>query len=144
MTPQTFWTKVIRGEGCWLWTGATAGRPGEEYGRCRWTGGVARPAHRIAYELAGGTIPEGLALDHLCRNRLCVRPDHLEPVSYRENMLRGESPAAIAHRAGRCRRGHPAEDIYYGSAKGTRYCRGCERLHYERRVAAGRSGSWRR
>lgn len=85
--PDRFWSKVNKTETCWLWTGAL-GRNG--YGQFFWDG-QARAAHRLAYEDLVGPIPKGLQLDHLCRVRHCVNPAHLEPVTARENMLRGES-----------------------------------------------------
>ena len=88
-----------------------------------------RLAHRVAYEEEVGPIPEGLVLDHLCRNRLCTEPSHLEPVTQRENVLRGEHLNVQAHRAGTCRRGHPAENLYRrrsGPRAGeVAYCRAC-------------------
>src|SRR6266496_2265386 len=87
-----FWAKVDRSGGsraCWLWTGKT-GRDG--YGRIGLGGRgalVRVRAHRFAYELLIGPIPDGLQIDHLCRVRHCVNPAHLEPVTQRENILRG-------------------------------------------------------
>src|SRR5213593_4533327 len=79
-----FWAKVNKAEGsCWRWTGSQR-RGG--YGRVR-IGGRDFVAHRVAYELTIGPIPDGLQLDHLCRNRLCVRPAHLEPVTGQVNTL---------------------------------------------------------
>jgi hypothetical protein len=88
--PERFWLKVDRqdqGE-CWRWTGAVAGG----YGRF-WIGpGRARgrpvQAHRFAYELLVGPIPDGLTIDHLCLNKLCVNPAHMEPVTGAENSRR--------------------------------------------------------
>ena len=80
--------KVIFDDGCWEWAGAHTG-PG--YGKIR-EGGVGSPllgAPRVIYEICKGPIPGGLQLDHLCRNRGCVRPDHLEPVTQSENISRG-------------------------------------------------------
>jgi hypothetical protein len=74
-TSERFWAKVYRGDDCWEWLAAksTAG-----YGRFKVAGGLVQ-AHRFAYEDIVGPIPDGLQLDHLCRNRACVNPDHLEP-----------------------------------------------------------------
>jgi len=79
--------------GCWGWTGAKT-KAENGYGQFRGGEGQGRRrkrvvAHRFAYELAVGPVPHGLVLDHVCRNRLCVNPDHLEPVTMRENTARG-------------------------------------------------------
>jgi len=86
---ERFDTKVRKTEGCWYWTGAI-GTGG--YGRIG-TGEGKRleQAHRVAYELYVGPIPEGLHIDHLCRTRSCVRPDHLEPVPQAENNRRANA-----------------------------------------------------
>src|SRR5262245_2571494 len=81
-----FWAQVVvTQDGCWLWTGGTTSAG---YGRFEYGDGK-QPAHRIAYEALVGPIPDGLELDNVCRNPRCVRPDHLEPVTHLENMLRG-------------------------------------------------------
>jgi hypothetical protein len=72
--------------GCWLWNGAKRGG----YGRIRTPDGL-REAHRVSYEVHKGQIAEGLCIDHLCRNRACINPDHLEPVTMQENIRRGET-----------------------------------------------------
>jgi hypothetical protein len=91
-----FMAKVNKDDpsGCWLWTAQI--HP-EGYGRTT----IARRklyAHRVSYQLFVGPIPDGLEIDHLCRNRACVNPAHLEAVTHRENILRGNGPCAIKHR----------------------------------------------
>lgn len=101
---ERFWAKVARGceEECWDWKAAVT-KGG--YGTV-WIGGSVMRAPRISYYLAYGTIDENKAIDHLCRNRRCVNPAHLELVSHRENVLRGNSPLALKARQTHCKRGH--------------------------------------
>lgn len=106
-----FWEKVDTSGGddaCWLWTASLDGRGYGQFGVKRETDGkyIPRRAHRIAYELLGGTIPDGLDLDHLCRVRACVNPAHLEPVTRQENLLRGQTLAAENAVKTHCPRGH--------------------------------------
>src|SRR5688572_6777121 len=85
---ERFWAKVQRGdqESCWPWLGA---KNPDGYGQFVWRGRKSTLVHRIAYEELRGPIPEGLTLDHLCRNRGCANPWHCETVTHRENVLRG-------------------------------------------------------
>lgn len=85
--PDRFWAKVVKTSSCWVWVGSGGGRIGE-YGVFRMDSGPVR-AHRYAYELLVGPIPDGMTLDHLCRVTRCVNPSHLEPVTLEENVRRG-------------------------------------------------------
>lgn len=98
MNPQLerFWEKVQKTDMCWLWT-ASKNRDG--YGQFRFGNTMVR-AHKLFWEQNNGQIPEGMELDHLCRNRACIRLDHLEPVTHQENMARLSS--GVTH----CKRGH--------------------------------------
>ena len=94
----------IRFQDCWIWLGAMSSTP-TDYGQVQWRGKHA-PAHRVVYEILVGPIPDGLTLDHLCRNHSCVNPKHLEPVTMRENTLRGVGPTAVNARKTHCHNGH--------------------------------------
>ncbi len=110
--------------GCWLWTAALS-RLG--YGRVGWDR-KARPAHRVIYELLRGTIAAGLELDHLCRIRRCVNPDHLEPVAHAENVRRADNGHWHRQKT-HCPQGHPYEgDNLRFSPTGFRYCLMCKRI----------------
>ncbi len=122
-----FWSKVGIGapDECWLWTGSTASKG---YGLF-WHKGRSVRVHRLAYELMVGPIPEGLTLDHLCRVRHCVNPKHLEPVTGKINILRGEGAPAYNARKTHCLRGHPFNEtnIYRPPARPkTRECFECK------------------
>ena len=126
---RRFLDKIAVGDDCWEWTGARSGG----YGRFSFGGRIAY-AHRIAYEIWVGPIPEGLQIDHLCRNRACVRPDHLEPVTHKENILRGVGLTAKHAVKTHCPHGH----LYDGrDNRGKRICRRCradaKRRHQERK-----------
>jgi hypothetical protein len=103
---ERFWEKVDASGDCWLFTGT---KDNHGYGNIDRGGrglGNAK-AHRVAYELLVGPIPEGKELDHLCRVHACVNPDHLEPVTHLVNVRRGQSPRIRTARSGFCKRGHP-------------------------------------
>ena len=121
-TERNFWSKVHKTDTCWLWSG---GRNALGYGQWRPKRGEQALAHRVAYEALVGPIPTGLVSDHLCRNPPCVRPDHLEMVPQRINVLRGNSPAARHRLVTHCPQGHEytPENTYPNRTK--RSCRTC-------------------
>lgn len=82
-------------------------------------------AHRISYERWVGPLEKGKQIDHLCRNRACWNPDHLELVTAKENLARGMSPGAKATRSNMCKHGHSLEDAYINKKTGYRSCRVC-------------------
>lgn len=127
--PERFWPKVRKTDTCWLWT-AALNQNG--YGRFLVAPNppVMSQAHRFAYELLRGPIPDGLSLDHLCRVRNCVNPDHLEPVTQRTNVLRGINQAARQAKQTRCIRDHPLPPYRAGRK---RVCPECQRMHAKRR-----------
>jgi hypothetical protein len=86
-------------------------------------------AHRLSYEHHVGPIPDGMVLDHLCRNKACIRPSHLDPVPQRTNIHRGASPTARNATATECIHGHPfdAENTYWRPDGKGRLCRACGR-----------------
>jgi hypothetical protein len=132
--PERFWAKVVVADtGCWLWT---AGKFRKGYGCFRVGGRTGKTwgAHAYAYAMLVGPVPDGLVLDHLCRTRLCVNPDHLEPVTHRVNILRGDGPPARNARRVGCMRGHP-----YSHHNGRQWvCLICNRMRHARRQQARR------
>lgn len=106
---------------CWEWTRYREGG----YGRLKRHGRHVL-AHRFFYETCFGPVPAGLDLDHLCRNRWCVNPDHLEPVTRRENVLRGAGLAAMGARKTHCDRGHELPAL----TRARRICAECRRMRY--------------
>jgi endogenous inhibitor of DNA gyrase (YacG/DUF329 family) len=122
---ERFWKYVQKTESCWNWTG---GKYSTGYGSfslgSEFEGST--PAHRFSYELFRGKIPVGMTIDHLCRNRTRVNPDHLEVVSTAENVLRGEGITANNKRKTHCKRGHPfSKKNTYLIGGGGRMCRAC-------------------
>lgn len=119
-----FWARSARGgkSECWRWTL----KLDRGYGRCSIRGHTFR-AHRVAFILERGEIPGDLVLDHLCRNRACVNPWHLEPVDIKTNVMRGVNHVAIQAKQTTCKRGHPLSGTNLRiSPRGFRVCRSCE------------------
>jgi hypothetical protein len=111
---------------CWVWQRFVKG---DGYGQ-KYNARLRRSdrAHRVYYEQHVGLIPEGLVIDHLCCNRRCVNPAHLEPVTQRENVLRSDGPAAQHARKTACHLGHPLSgDNIRIDPRGRRVCLTCER-----------------
>jgi hypothetical protein len=114
------------GDGCWLWFGAT-----QQQGYGLWTFyPPAHPkkklqvAHRVMWELVRGPIPAGLELDHLCRQKSCVNPDHLEPVTHAVNLQRCKT---------HCKNGHDLNVTGKKTSEGKRYCVPCRRVRWRDR-----------
>jgi hypothetical protein len=134
-----FWPLVLMVESCWEWVGH---RNRQGYGKF-WAYRKCREAHRWSYEHFVGPIPRGLTLDHLCRNPGCVNPSHLEPVTAKENSLRGHNPFADNARKTHCVHGHKLSGKNLKtppSRAGIRLCRKCcnamaMRRYYKRQAA---------
>lgn len=128
----------ITDEGCWEWS---AGRSKDGYGLVWWEGKM-HLVHRILYEGLVGPIPDGLELDHLCRNHACANPDHLQPVTHQVNCARGEVGLSTGRRnraKTHCPKGHEyiGENLYINPA-GQRQCRTCMRERDRRRYHKSR------
>lgn len=125
-----FWQKVEKTEGCWLWRGSVIS---SGYGNFSWSLNGTRRwmlAHRAVIELTTSTaVPPDLAVDHLCRVRTCVNPEHLEVVSHGENARRAIQWRRGVTRAETCKRGHPwREGDYSTDRDGWRTCLICRRM----------------
>lgn len=141
-TQRRFWAKVDSAGDCWLWMGAVQS---SGYGSVG-SGGRTYLAHRVAYTMVNGPIPDGLTINHLCGVKRCVRPEHLEAVTLAENNAHARAtgltpyPVQAAANAAKthCPAGHPyAGANLYVDIRGDRYCRICKR-ECDRRSAARR------
>lgn len=135
-----FWVKVDkRGpDECWTWL---AGKDGGGYGAFAITRSEQEKAHRFAYELMVGPITDGLHIDHLCRNRACVNPRHLEPVPLVVNVMRGMSVPAMNARVRQCAEGHQFSVVKSGKHAGRRYCAICGNARRQARRKAAKEAS---
>lgn len=115
--------RVDKSGDCWNWTGATIGKRKDRPGYGQFHFRNERLAHRVSYIIYVGDIPKGLTIDHGCRNTLCVRPEHLEAVTMRVNLLRGNSMSAIHARKTACPRGHKYSGV---NNRGQRVCKTCK------------------
>lgn len=123
---ERLWSKIDASGSCWEWLAYRE----NGYGKFR-LNGKSCMAHRVVWETLVGPIPAGLQVDHLCRNRGCVNPDHLELVTQQENILRGQSACAWNARKNVCKRGHPLTDAnLYVYPSGGRACRACDNWHH--------------
>lgn len=134
---KRFWPKIrVTPFGCWAWT---ASQNCDGYGSF-WCEGKLKLAHRAAYEHFVGPIPDGLQTDHLCRNRACANPVHLEVVTSRVNTLRGIGVAAKNAGKGHCKWGHEFTNAnthaFRGDRRPGRKCRTCDRLSARKRYHA--------
>lgn len=129
MLPERLEEKITKTNGCWLWNAATNSKG---YG-VSWDGSRTVYAHRYVYELLKSEIPEGLHIDHLCRVVNCVNPDHLEPVTCKENVRRGD--VSLRHLSKtHCPKGHPYSGNNLITEKnGWRKCRVCVNAGKRRR-----------
>ena len=134
------WAAKVRlpdtSEGCWIWTAA---RQKGGYGSIGSGLGSTILAHRYAYQLFVGDVPDGMELDHLCRNTACVNPNHLEAVPHRVNMLRGLTVAAAHAAKTCCPRGHAYDEANTRVYRGQRHCRACHREKQAERRARERA-----
>lgn len=124
--------------GCWEWTGTKD----RGYGYVAHNGKTTQ-AHRAVYEELVGPIPSGLQIDHLCRNRSCVNPKHLELVTQRVNILRGEGLTAQNARKTHCAKGHEfsTANTYHRKSNGVRECAACRRTWHKRAALKANGGA---
>ena len=140
---QKFWSKVDRLDealpgGCWLWKAGKSNGYGNfkticSKGHCPDNKTYWRlhriDAHRFSYQLANGEIPKGLVVDHICRNKACVNPSHLEAVTNIVNVMRGNGRAACHARKTHCHRGHPLDQARIAKRADGHVSRNCSICH---------------
>ncbi len=129
--PDRFWSKCMPepNSGCWLWIAGFVADTG--YGKF-WIDGKTERAHRVSYRALTGAIPTDRIIDHVCRERSCVNPDHLDIVTHYENQHRSPlTPAGRTH----CPGGHPYTGDNLGFCNGERVCKACSRAKTARHRA---------
>ena len=126
--------KIDRDTDCWKWKGAFHVNGYCQAGSVGGRGTKSVYAHRVMYEVFFGPIPEGLQVDHLCQNKGCINPLHLEAVTPRENTLRGPGPSAINARKKECKRGHPfkGDNLLIVEKWNRRVCKICQAIRTKR------------
>lgn len=139
-TAFRFWPKVRKTKHCWIWIGCVL-KGGYGVFEVR---GRSLCAHRVSFLLSGKRLSKKLTLDHLCRNRRCVNPDHLEAVSMRVNALRGFGAPAVNARKTHCVRGHELAGTNLYPYEGVRLCKRCQNIRtraYRRRLSEKRKSN---
>lgn len=128
---QSFWKKVDKTDDCWVWTGS---QKSNGYGEVH-VGSRKLPkrAHQVSLVLSGIALTPGLVVDHLCRNRLCVKPDHLRQVTNKVNSLENSRGVGAIHASRTvCPKGHEySSENTRRDKHGKRYCKACSRLRRE-------------
>lgn len=110
-------------DNCWMWTGPI---DDSGYGKVQW-GRATLSAHRVVFTETIGPIPDGLHLDHLCKRPACVNPQHLEPVTPRENWRRSNAITVLQAQQTHCKYGHEFDEANTRRVGGKRWCRACDR-----------------
>lgn len=130
---QRIGPRLIKDGDCWIWPG---GKVPSGYGRFSYRDSgkqIHTYVHRLAYEIFRGPIADDLEIDHLCRRRNCANPSHLEVVTHRENILRGETFAGRQSRQTHCKRGHKFDfKNTHITPEGERRCRKCNVIKTKR------------